>query len=311
MQAQAQEMQTRKMEYPKLAMPTSVQRSAVKIWSNGVALDADIYRPKDMPAGKRLPAIVLSHGWGGDKTTGERYAAKFAQFGMVSLCFSYAGWSGSAGTVLLAAEQPHLDGCNEGFAKVRCVREMVDPVEWLQNYRSAIDYIEGEPGVDAERIGAWGTSFGGGIAMHCAANDPRIKVLAVQVASICPVLKGAQLAHARQRAIDIARGTIAAIPQGLDAYPPLAGTPHLARFLQYDALREAAKLKVPTLMLDAGEEELLDIKANSGKVFEMLRSKAIAPVHYKVIEGIDHYGIYFDGFEEGSEAALAWFAQYL
>jgi hypothetical protein len=30
-------------------------------------------------------------------------------------------------------------------------------------------------------------------------------------------------------------------------------------------------------------------------------------VDYKIIHGIDHYGIYFAGFEEGSETALAWF----
>jgi len=171
--------------------------------------------------------------------------------------------------------------------------------------------MEGEPHVDPHRIGAWGTSFGGGIALHHTANDERIKVLAVQVASLASVLKGDLAAHARQRAIDAARGTIPSIPQGLDAYPRLAGTPHLARFLQYNAIEEAKMLRVPTLILDAGNEDLFDIRDNGGCAHEILRMAAAAPVDYRIIDGIDHYGIYFDGYEESSEAALAWFDRYL
>lgn len=304
-------MPPKEAEYPRLVMPHTVERTSVKIWSGGVALDADIYRPKDLGGDRRAPAIVLSHGWGGSKSTGERYAAKFAEAGMVSLCFTYSGWSASGSHVLLAGDLAELDEKNEGVAKVRVIREVVDPVEWLQNFRSAVDYIEGEPNVDTDRIGAWGTSFGGGIALHNAANDDRIKVLAVQVPSLASVLKGPLAVHAGQRAIDIARGTIAPVPQGIDAYPGLAGTPHLARFLQYNAIEEVSKLKVPTLMLDAGSEELFDIRENGGRAFEMLKSQGNAPVHYKVIDGIDHYGIYFDGYAEGSEAALDWFSRYL
>ena len=73
-------------------MPSTVERTTVTIWSNGVALDGDIYRPRKLDAGRRAAAVVLSHGWGGDKSTGERYAAKFAAAGMVSLCFSHSGW---------------------------------------------------------------------------------------------------------------------------------------------------------------------------------------------------------------------------
>lgn len=304
-------MPPNEIEYPALVMPETVERMTVKIWSNGVALDADLYRPKGLAEDQRLPAVVLSHGWGGSKSTGERYAAKFAAAGMVSLCFSYSGWSSSGCHVVLAGERPAVDERNEGIASVRVIREMVDPVEWLQNFRSAVDFMEGEAHVDPHRIGAWGTSFGGGIALHHTANDERIKVLAVQVASLASVLKGDLAAHARQRAIDAARGTIPSIPQGLDAYPRLAGTPHLARFLQYNAIEEAKMLRVPTLILDAGNEDLFDIRDNGGCAHEILRMAAAAPVDYRIIDGIDHYGIYFDGYEESSEAALAWFDRYL
>jgi dienelactone hydrolase len=300
------------LKYPQLVMPPTVERTSVTIWSNGVALDGDLYRPRALHASERAAAVVLSHGWGGDKSTGERYAAKFAAAGMVSLCFSHSGWGASGSRALLVGEQPPLDEGNEAVAKVRFIRELVDPVEWRQNFRAAIDYIEGEPGVDPNRIGAWGTSYGGGIAMHTAANDDRIKALAVQVAFLSGV-KGALAAHCRQRAIDMARGKIAPVPQGIDTdvFPRLAGTPHLARFLQHNTLDEVGRLRVPTLMLDAGNEDLFDIKDHSGKAYGILKAQASVPVRYKVIDGIDHYGIYFNGFNEGSEAALEWFAMHL
>lgn len=300
------------IQYPPLVMPPTVERTQVTIWSDGVALDGDLYRPKDFDTHRRAPAVVLCHGWGGTKLSAERYAAKFAAAGIVSLCFSHSGWGASGSRVLLAGEPPALDERNEALAKVRCIRELVDPVEWRQNFRAAIDYLEGEPGVDPQRIGAWGTSYGGGIAMHTAANDARIRVLAVQVAYLSGV-QGPMRAHCQQRAIDIARGTIAAVPQGIDTtfYPRLAGTPHLARFLQHDTIAEVHKLAVPTLMLDAGDEELFDIRDSSGKAHEILQAQGRVPVRYRVIPGIDHYGIYFDGFEEGSAAAADWFATHL
>jgi len=298
--------------YPALDMPPTVERTSVTIWSNGVAMDGDIYRPKDLDPSRRAAAVVLSHGWGGSKATGERYAAKFAAAGMLSLCFTHCGWASSASQVVLVGDRPDLDRNNEGVAKVRLIREVVDPVEWIQNFRAAVDYMEGEPGVDTDRIGAWGTSFGGGIAMHSAANDDRIKALAVQVAPLL-LRSGPLSARGKQRAIDLARGRIAAGPQGIDGdvFPRLPGTPHLARFLQYDALAEAAKLQSPTLMIDAGNEDLFDIKQNCGTAYEILKSRGVVPVDYRIIDGIDHYGIYFAGFDESSEAALAWFREHL
>ena len=52
----------------------------------------------------------------------------------------------------------------------------------------------------------WGTSFGGGIALHHAANDDRIKVLAVQVASLASVLKGPLGEEPPGTSVDSGRG---------------------------------------------------------------------------------------------------------
>lgn len=53
------------LKYPQLVMPPTVERTGVTIWSNGVALDGDLYRPRMLNASQRAAAVVLSHGWGG------------------------------------------------------------------------------------------------------------------------------------------------------------------------------------------------------------------------------------------------------
>ena len=283
--------------YPPLEMPDSVARETVTLWSNGVALDGDIYRPR--VGATAAPAVVLCHGWGGSKLTCERHAALFAASGMIALTFTQATWFGS-GARLWTGSGPDA----------KALRDLVDPADWLQNYLAAVDYLEGEPGVDASRIGAWGTSFGGGIAMHCAANDTRIRALSVQVANVAP-LAGPLLAHARRRAIDTARGAYNPILEGFDAIPGLAGFGNLAKWTQYDVLHQLDRLSIPTLMIDAGEEKMFSIAENAGRAYEILKVRPGQIAHYEIIPGIDHYGIYFDGYDKSSRMALDWFTRHL
>lgn len=296
--------------YPPLEMPAGVYRQPLTIWSDGVVLDGDIYRPEDLGADVRLPGVVLAHGWGGSKLTAERYAALFASAGMIALTFTQATWFGSAARVVLADEPRRGGRAGEGQAQVRFIRDVVDPADWIRNFEAAVDYLEGEPNVDAGRIGAWGTSFGGGVAMHVAANDTRIRALSVQVAWLAP-LAGQQLVHARSRAIAAARGAIDPFNQPSDTAPRMPGRANLASFARYDPLGQLDRLTVPTLILDAGAEDLFPIEENGGTAFAVLSERTGQIVERRVIAGIDHYGIYFDGYKPGSQAALEWFQRHL
>lgn len=296
--------------YPPLEMPAGVYRQPLTIWSDGVALDGDIYRPENLGADDRLAGVVLTHGWGGSKLTAERYAALFASAGMIALTFTQAGWFDSAPRVVLAGDPPPGGGTSEGEVPVRFIRDVVDPADWIRNFEAAVDYLEGEPNVDPDRIGAWGTSFGGGVAMHVAANDARIKALSVQVAWLAP-LAGKQLAQARSRAIEAARGAIDPFSQSSDTAPRMPGRANLASFARYDPLGQLDRLSIPTLILDAGAEDLFPIEENGGTAFAVLSERPGQVVERRVIAGIDHYGIYFDGYERGSQAALEWFTRHL
>jgi uncharacterized protein len=296
-------------QYPPLVMPDNVRRHQVTVWSAGIALDADVYRPTFIEPGVRVPAVVLCHGWGGSKLTAERYAALFASSGMITLTFTQSSWFGSGSPLQLVGAAPDLEDGNEAMTQVRFIRDLVDPFAWVANLRAAVDYIEGEPDVDPARIGVWGTSFGGGIAVYVAANDSRVKALAVQVAAIAP-LSGQAAVFARTRAIATARGDAPSMPQGIDAFPNMAGTPHWATLAQYDPMSQLDRLRVPTVITDAGNEEMFPIADNGGRAAEILRAAGV-DVEYSVVDGIDHYGIYFDGYEHGSQAALAWFERHL
>ncbi len=298
-------------QYPALDLPAHISRETVRIWNNGVRIDADLYKPRRLlGTAIRAPAIVMSHGLGGNKRTAERYAAEFADAGMVAVAFTHAGWFGSDATAFIPRSLGEAVSPDENPA-VSFAREVIDPLEWVQTFRVAVDYIEGDDNVDTGRIGAWGTSFGGGIALFNACNDSRIKALAIQVASVAGI-RPSLAEHARQRAIDMARGVLPSVPDAsMDRFPKAPGIPHFARMRAYRPLGEIAKLTAPVLMVDAGDEDMFDIRDNAGAVRDYLEREGRVPFHYKVIPGIDHYGIYFAGYAEGVSLARSWFIKHL
>ena len=54
-------------------------------------------------------------------------------------------------------------------------RQLLSVKRQLEDWRAAIAYARTLDGVDAERIGLWGSSYSGGHVMALAADDPSIK----------------------------------------------------------------------------------------------------------------------------------------
>ncbi|MBT2302064.1 acetylxylan esterase [Variovorax paradoxus] len=300
------------VEYPALDLPAHVSRQSVHIWSNGLRIDADLYKPRRvLGTTQKVPAIVMSHGLGGSKLTAERYAAELADAGMIALAFTHAGWSGSDAPAYVEHSKQDAAAGQDAEPRVRFATEVIDPLEWVQTFRVAVDYIEGEDNVDTSRIGAWGTSFGGGVGLFNACNDDRIKALAIQVAWVAGV-PPALVEHARRGAIDMARGVLPSVPDGSTGrLPKVPGALHFPRLRAYRPLGEIAKLEVPVLMVDAGNEDMFDIRENAGAVRDHLERQGRVPFLYRVIPGIDHYGIYFDGYAESASLARSWFTTHL
>lgn len=292
-------------KYPKVVLPDSVEQQNIKIWSDGRALDGFLFRPKNLKANDKVPGIVTSHGWGGTKETAARYGAMFAEQGFVVVTFSHSAWGQSSGYLI-----PVQEAENGALRDVSVVKKVVDPIDWMYNIKAAVDYLAGEPNVDANNIGAWGTSFGAGVSLAATAKDPRIKALVTQVGAF-PTLVGPPKALAQKRAIDIARGRIAPVPDDLDGFPGLEGAPNLARFLGYNPIADVASIKVPTLLMAAEKENLFKNEEHSKRVYNMLKEAGEVDTRFYLIDDIDHYGIYFGGYKQSSQLALDWFVKYL
>jgi len=281
----------------------------IDIWSDGTRMSGDLWLPdgfsKDMPR----PAILMTHGWGGTREhLNDAYAGKFSEAGFVVLTFDYRGWADSDSRLVILGKQPDISKDGEVTVHARAIREVVDPFDQVRDITSALDFLSGESGVDVNRIGLWGTSYSGGHVIFVGAQDPRIAAIVSQVGYQGVGLTRERRLFARQRAIDKARGKIDPIPQGIDAFPNLRGTPDLAKMVDYRPIDWAGRIRVPTLIIDVEDEELFDRTKNGRAAFELISKNTQAD--YRLFPG-KHYDIYYKHSSATTVLAIEWFEAYL
>jgi uncharacterized protein len=115
------------------------------------------------------PGVTMAHGFAGVKEHGlERFARLFADAGFVVLVHDHRGFGASDGS-------PRFD---------------VDPWVQIADWRRAISCLESHPAVDPDRIGLWGTSYGGGHAIVLGATDRRLRAVVAQVPTISGYQQG-------------------------------------------------------------------------------------------------------------------------
>ena len=288
------------------ALDLQVERRPVRIWSEGSRLAADLFKPVGSDAG--APAILLCHGWGGLKTHLARYAEVFARHGYVALTFDYRGWGESDGKLIPLADTPMLVEAGEQTLRARVLREIVDPIDQTTDIKNCLAYLLSEEGVDASRIGLWGSSYGGGHVVFTAGNDDRVRAVVAQIGGygFPPEYRDA----ARARQADRARGRIdPPVPQhGLDGTPGLKGTPDIARMVEHFPLRAADQVRVPTLIMDAEFEELNDRHKHGEAAHAIIKRNA--PSEYHTFPG-KHYDVYDEFFQPSVDLALYWFDKHL
>src|SRR3954447_14559573 len=122
-----------------------------------------LYRP-DGAAGA-VPCVVMAHGF--TAARGDRlpaYAERFAAAGLAVLLFDYRHFGDSTGMP----------------------RQLLDIGRQQADYHAAVAFARTVEGIDAQRIGLFGTSFSGGHVVAVAAQDPSIAA----VVSQCPFADG-------------------------------------------------------------------------------------------------------------------------
>jgi pimeloyl-ACP methyl ester carboxylesterase len=138
--------------------------ATVSFTSQGTNCEGDLYLPENFDPTGSYPALVIGHGFTVARTSLVQEGRLLAEAGFITLAIDYRHFGTSGG-------EP---------------RGRLMPMQEVEDYRAAIDWLETQPGVDAGRIGVWGTSFGGGIVTHVAAHDIRVRACVAQA----PILDG-------------------------------------------------------------------------------------------------------------------------
>jgi ABC-2 type transport system ATP-binding protein len=123
-----------------------------------VKLDTSLYLPANTPA----PAILLSQGFGGDKTSLDSEARAFADHGYVVLTYSARGFGRSGGLIHFAS--PRYE-----------VRDGQKLIDYLAN-SSDVAKRDGRA-----EIATAGSSYGGALSLLIAAADHRVDAVAADI----------------------------------------------------------------------------------------------------------------------------------
>ena len=180
-----------------------MQREDVWFNSDSDRVSAWLYRPA---SDGDAPLLVMAHGLGAVRTMRlDAYAERFCAAGYACLVFDYRNFGDSEGAP----------------------RQLLDVRMQLQDWMVAVAYARTLPGVDANRIGLWGTSFSGGHVIATAARLPGIAAVVAQ----CPFTDSVAslgavdlLISARLTAL-AARDLITARFGGAPVMVPTAGRP--------------------------------------------------------------------------------------
>src|SRR5262245_36420364 len=192
-------------------VPDDVTLRSVDIFSEGTRMAGDVYSAK-ANAGKRLPTIVMAHGWGGTKAALRPEAIAFAQAGYLVVAFDYRGWGESDSRVVLVDKRAPAEKQNYRFtAEVQEVREVVQPLDMVVDWLNAINWAVGDAQCDTAKIGLWGSSLSGGLVVSAAILDPRVKALHSQVPSLdgrWTVINAQERATTEKEAVQRAHGEL-------------------------------------------------------------------------------------------------------
>jgi len=171
-----------------------------------------LYRPAG--TGGKLPVVVLAHGLSGTRLTQyDRRARRLVESGAAVLDFDN-----------------RFVGVSPGEP-----RQRIDPLSWLEDLRAAVAFVRDLAGVDADAVGLYGSSLGGALALAVAAEDPKIKAIALDV----PAVDGLRLTPApvtQRRALvsALARDAVARLRHRPPVTVPVFGSIGSGAVLQYD-----------------------------------------------------------------------------
>jgi uncharacterized protein len=291
-------------------------RSDVAFGADGTTLRGWLYTPDQGAA--PFPAVVMAHGFSALKEMGlDRYAEIFATAGLAALVYDNRNLGASDG-------DPRFE---------------IDPTAQMRDYGHAITYAQSRSEIDPDRIGVWGTSYSGGLALMVAALDRRVKCVVSQVpflsgyetmVQVMPLEERKQFYDRMQRErLSLAVGnppSLVAVctndtSKPIDA-PGRRTYSYFHSFklnwenkvtlrsldfrLEYEATPFMPRVSPTPLMMIIADSDTITPTDIALRAFERARE----PKKIVLLQG-DHYVPYLEAFDRSSDAARDWFAQHL
>lgn len=143
---------------PSAATAESVTSSTLNT-APGIDIDTSLYIPSKTPA----PALLIAHGFGGNKDSVTEQAKFFQQAGYVVLTWSARGFGKSTGSISM----------NSPDAEVSDTRKLID---YLAKNQAVIKQGASDP-----LVGIMGASYGGANSLLTASQDSRIDAVVADI----------------------------------------------------------------------------------------------------------------------------------
>lgn len=285
---------------------------SINFFSEGSKIAAHLYLPS--PISVPLPAIILCHGFAGVKELLlPSFARYFSERGYAALCFDYRGFGESEGE-----------------------RGRLVPEYQIRDIQNAITYLQSREDIDGDKIGLWGSSFGGANAIVTAARDKRVKCLCVQLTfgDGERVITGAMSPEEKSKFLDtIRKMQQKKVTSNRELMVPihkvLSDEQSKTFYNENVVLFPALENKIPFLTvaetLGHKPELFLDDLAipihivsatddsvNPPQESQILYEKAHEPKTHLVVKGASHYKVYEgEFFNLVANAQMEWFRKYL
>jgi fermentation-respiration switch protein FrsA (DUF1100 family) len=288
----------------------------VSFFSEGVRLRGDLFLPDGLAANERRPGIVLCHGYTGVRSLYLPDNARvLTEAGYIALTFDYKGWGDSDGP-----------------------KSRLSPYGRVIDSQAALTFLGAQQMVDPDRLGLYGTSYGGATVVWTAAIDPRVRC----VVSVVGIGNGRRWMRSVRRPDEFAdllersaADRVRRVTTGESEF--VERTEVLLPDRQSAAMATAARAGVPgavsqiplefiddtlgfhpewivdriaprPLMVITTDNDRLVPPEESGELFR----RAGEPKRLVVLRGFGHYEVYAgDCFRQVMEHALGWYRQYL
>lgn len=231
-------------------------QKSVSFYSAGVKRSGYLHADDGGQPRERRPGVVVCTGF-----------AAVQAFYLPEICdvFARAGY-------------PALRFDYRGFGESDGARGRVVPMEHVEDIRSAITFLQQQPEVDPERIGLYGTSFGGAHVSYTAAVDERVDAIHAE----------------RQKRFP---GSVSDIV--------LESGDAIVRYAPEDVVHRIAPRAI--LWIHAGNDELVPPEES-----EAMYARAGEPKKLVVLPGLTHYDVYTgDGFAAVMRESLEWFRKFI